>query len=98
MLNAKPGKTPEYELPEGVPEFYIDSAHVGTQLYGSTMFLGRLREGEPPLVQVVIKMSPPMLKVLSLILSKHVRNYEQDLGPIPLPKQLLHHLGLEELL
>jgi len=39
-----------------------------------------------------------MLKVLSLILSKHVGNYERDLGPIPLPKQLLHSLGLEELL
>jgi len=98
MPNAKAGKTQEYELPEGTPEFYIDSVNVGTQLYGSTMYLGKLREGEPPLVEVVVKMSPPMLKVLSLILSKHVGNYERDLGPIPLPKQLLHSLGLEELL
>ena len=85
-------------MPEGAPEFYIDAANVGTQLYGCTMYLGRLRPEEPQLVQVVVKMSPPMLKVLSLILSKHVRNYESDLGTIPLPKQLLHSLGLEEMI
>ena len=35
---------------------------------------------------------------MNLILGKHVRNYEQDIGQIAVPKALLHDLGLEELI
>lgn len=87
-----------YELPGDTPEFYVDSAHVQTQLYGSTLLLGELREGEPPVVRVKVKVSPQMAKVLSLILSKHVREYERDVGEITIPKQLYHALGLEEMI
>lgn len=87
-----------YEFPEDTPEFYVDSAHVQTQLYGSTLLLGELREGEPPVVKVKVKVSPQMAKVLSLILSKHVREYERDVGEITIPKQLYHALGLEEMI
>ena len=87
-----------YELPEGTPEFYIDSAYIQTQLYGSTLLLGELREGKLPLVKVRVKVSPQMAKVLSLILGKHVREYEESIGEIIIPKELLHALGLEELL
>lgn len=87
-----------FEVPEGTPEFYVDSVHVQTHLYGSTLHLGELREGQPSLVKVKVKMSPQMAKVVSLILQKHVRNYEQGVGPIPIPKELLHNLGLEELI
>ena len=87
-----------YELPVDTPEFYVDSAHVQTQLYGSTLLLGELREGEPPVVRVKVKVSPQMAKVLSLILSKHVREYERDVGEITIPKQLYHALGLEEMI
>ena len=97
-MSAMQKKKPEEELeiPEGTPEVYIDSLNVGTQLYGCTMWLGTLRQDQPPLVKVIVKMSPPMAKVTSLILSKHIRNYEQDLGPINIPKSLYHSLGLEE--
>lgn len=87
-----------YEIPGDTPEFYVDSAHVQTQLYGSTLLLGELREGEPPVVRVKVKVSPQMAKVLSLILSKHVREYERDVGEITIPKQLYHALGLEEMI
>lgn len=87
-----------YELPVDTPEFYVDSAHVQTQLYGSTLLLGELREGEPPVVKVKVKVSPQMAKVLSLIMSKHVREYERDVGEITIPKPLYHALGLEEMI
>ena len=83
-----------FEVPEDTPEYYVDSAHVNTQLYGSTLLLGELREGETP----KIKVSPQMAKVLSLILSKHVREYERDVGAINIPKPLYHQLGLEEMI
>lgn len=92
----RPGLEETLEIPEGTPEVYVDSLNVGTQLYGCTMWLGRLRQGQPSLVKAIVKMSPPMAKVMSLILSKHVRQYEQDMGPINLPKSLYHSLGLEE--
>ena len=92
----RPRPEEKLEIPEGTPEFYVDSVNVGTQLYSSTMWLGTLREGRPPLVKVIIKMSPPMTKVVSLILSKHIREYETDIGPIKIPKTLYHSLGLEE--
>lgn len=87
-----------YQIPEDTPEFYVDAAHIQTQLYGSTLLLGELREGEPPVVKVKVKVSPQMAKVLSLILSKHVRQYEQGVGEITIPKQLYHALGLEEMI
>lgn len=92
----RPKPEEKLEIPEGTPEFYVDSVNVGTQLYGSTMWLGTLREGQPPLVKVIVKMSPPMTKIISLILSKHIREYERDVGPINIPKALYHSLGLEE--
>jgi len=87
-----------YELPADTPEFYVDSASIQTQLYGSTLLLGELREDAPPAVKVKIKVSPQMAKVLSLILSKHVREYERDVGEITIPKPLYHALGLEEMI
>ena len=87
-----------FEVPEDTPEFYIDSAHVQTQLYGSTLLLGELREGEAAMIKVKVKVSPQMAKVLSLILSKHVREYERDVGEINIPKRLYHALGLEEMI
>lgn len=94
MQRKKPEET--LEIPDGTPEFYIDSLNIGTQLYGCTMWLGTLRQDQPPLVKAIVKMSPPMAKVMSLILAKHVRQYEEDMGPINLPKDLYHNLGLEE--
>ncbi len=97
MSAAQRGKPEEEpEIPEGTPEYYIDSLNVGTQLYGCTMWLGTLRQGQPPLVSAIVKMSPQMAKVMSLILAKHVRQYEENTGAISLPKDLYHNLGLEE--
>ena len=94
MQRKKPEET--LEIPDGTPEFYIDSLNISTQLYGCTMWIGTVRQNQPPLVKAIVKMSPPMAKVMSLILSKHVRQYEGDTGPINLPKDLYHNLGLEE--
>jgi len=89
---------PPYEKPEGTPEFYVDAVNIETQLYGTTLQLGELRPDAPQLVKVTVKLSPQMAKVLSLILDSHVRQYETGIGPISIPKQLLHDLGLEDLI
>jgi len=89
---------PQFETPPGTPEFYADAVNIETQLYSSTLHLGELRPGQPQLDKVIIKVSPPMMKVLGLILSKHARDYEHNIGKIPLPNALLHDLGLEDLI
>lgn len=89
---------PLMDVPPGTPEYYVDAVNVETQLYGCTLFLGNLRREESQLVKVILKMSPQMAKVVGLILSKHIKNYETNVGPINLPKELLHNLGLEELI
>ena len=90
---------PQFELQPGTAEVYIDSVHMRTQLYGSTLFLGELRTPpDKPLIRTVVKISPQMAKVLSLILKKHVEDYERNIGPIAIPNELLHNLGLEELI
>lgn len=89
---------PPYEKPDETPEFYIDAVNIETHLYGTTLQLGELRPDAPQLVKVTVKMSPQMAKVLSLILESHVRQYESGVGPISIPKKLLHDLGLEDLI
>jgi hypothetical protein len=91
-------QAPPFEKPDNTPEFYADAANVETQYYGTTLHFGEARPDAPQLVTVTIKMSPQLAKVLSLILSSHVRQYEQGIGPITVPKQLLHDLGLEDLI
>ncbi|MEK7353451.1 MAG: hypothetical protein AABZ77_02960 [Chloroflexota bacterium] len=97
VMRQQPGEMP-FDMAENASEVYADSVQVGTNLYGSTLYLGKLREGQKPLTLSVVKVSPQMLKALGLIINKHVREYERDIGPIALPKQLLHDIGLEELL
>ena len=70
-------------------EFYSDSLHIYSGLYGSVLFFGELREDREPLLRAKIKVSPQMLKTLCLLARKHVRQYESSVGPIALPKQVL---------
>jgi hypothetical protein len=97
MMNQPPSQTSQFELSPTAQELYVDSVNVGTHLWGSTLYLGKLREANKPLVQAVVKVSPQMLKAIGLIINKHVREYERDIGPIALPKRLLHDMGLEDM-
>jgi hypothetical protein len=89
-------QTPPYEKPDGTPEFYVDGIHLETQLYGITLNLGDLRPDAPMRLKAIIKMSPQLAKVLSLLLASHVRQYEENIGAITIPKTILHDMGLED--
>lgn len=89
----------QYETPsEGVPEYYIDSLHIQTQLYTSVLYLGEnpTNPEDKPRLRLKVKLSPQMLKAMSLLMGKQIREYEQSVGPISLPKAVLHGWGLEE--
>ena len=85
-----------YEVQEGTPTFFCDQIHFNTGVWGATLYLGEVRPGRKPLLQARVKMSPQMLRAISILSTKHVRTYEQDIGPISLPNQLVHDWGVEE--
>lgn len=86
----------QMDVAEQVLDIYADSLHINTGLYSSTLYFGELRPGRKPLLKVRIKVSPQMLRSLSLLSAKHVRDLEGAVGPIGLPNDLLHSWGLEE--
>ena len=82
--------------PETTASFYSDSLHIYSSLYGSVFYFGELQEDREPLLRAKIKVSPQMLKAICLLTRKHVREYEDAIGPIALPTQVLQAWGIED--
>ena len=68
--------------------FYCDSFHVFSSLYSAVLFFGEQLEEREPILRARIKVSPQMLKAIAVLTSKHVREYEEAVGPITLPEQV----------
>ena len=68
--------------------FYSDSMHIFSSLYSAVLFFGEQMEEREPILRARIKVSPQMLKAISLLTAKHVREYENAVGPITLPEQV----------
>ena len=92
----EPSPEDQYDTTGDVPEYYIDSMHFTTQLYTTTLYLGEMRPGKKPILHIKVKVSPPMLKAMALLLNKQKRAYEEGVGSITIPKDVLHEWGLEE--
>ncbi len=92
----EPDPEKQMDVPEQVLDFYADSLQINTGLYSSTLYFGEIRPGRKPLLRARIKVSPQMLRAISLLTAKHVRDLERAVGPIGLPNELVHSWGLEE--
>ncbi|PKB71703.1 MAG: hypothetical protein BZY87_04335 [SAR202 cluster bacterium Io17-Chloro-G6] len=68
--------------------FYSDSMHIFSSLYSAVLFFGEQMEEREPLLRARIKVSPQMLKAIALLTTKHVKEYEDAVGPITLPDQV----------
>ena len=75
--------------------FYSDSMHVFSSLYSAVLFFGEQMEEREPILRARIKVSPQMLKAIALLTAKHVREYEEAVGPITLPEQVYAAWELE---
>ena len=75
--------------------FYSDSMHIFSSLYSAVLFFGEQMEEREPILRARIKVSPQMLKAIALLTNKHVREYEEAVGPIPLPEQVYAAWELE---
>ncbi len=84
-----PGDTQSAEGLSGDPiTFYCDSMHISSSLYSAVLFFGEQMEEREPILRARIKVSPQMLKAIALLTTKHVREYEDAVGPITLPEQV----------
>ena len=84
-----PGDTQQGDGKSGEPiTFYSDSMHIFSSLYSAVLFFGEQLEEREPILRARIKVSPQMLKAIALLTSKHVREYEEAVGPITLPEQV----------
>ena len=80
-----------------IQELYADAMRIEANLYTATLTFGNLRREAAPINHVKVRVSPHMLKAISLLTSKHVREFESKTGgPILLPNDLVHKWGLEE--
>lgn len=68
--------------------FYSDSFHIFSSLYSAVLFFGEQVEEREPILRARIKVSPQMMKAIAVLASKHVRDYEEAVGPITLPEQV----------
>lgn len=93
---AEPDPEEQMDISEQITDIYADSLHITTGLYSSILYLGELRPGKKPLLKARIRVSPQMLKSLSLLSAKHIRDLEHNVGEIGLPTGLLHSWGLED--
>ena len=88
---------PPSEDAEDLMEIYSDSMNINSSLYTAILTFGELRRNEAPLNRARIRVSPHMLKAISLLTAKHVREFEETTGgKILLPNDLVHQWGLEE--
>ncbi len=75
--------------------FYADSLHIFSSLYSSVLFFGEQMEEREPILRARIKVSPQMLKAMALLTNKHLKEYEEAVGPIHLPPQVYSAWELE---
>ena len=68
--------------------FYADSLHIFSSLYSAVLFFGEQMEEREPILRARIKVSPQMLKAMALLTNKHLKEYEEAVGPITLPPQV----------
>ena len=68
--------------------FYSDSFHIFSSLYSAVLFFGEQVEEREPILRARIKVSPQMMKAIAVLSAKHVREYEEAVGPITLPEQV----------
>ena len=82
---------------QNIQELYADAMQINSGLYTATLDFGDLRPNKPPILHVRVRVSPHMLKAISLLTNKHVREFETKTGgPILLPNEVVHRWGLEE--
>ncbi len=98
MMPQQPERSgPEVTQSEDLQEFYADDMTIDSGLYTATLSFGEVQQDKTRMERARIRVSPHMLKAISLLTAKHVREFERKTGgELLLPNALVHSWGLEE--
>ncbi len=87
----------------GAPDVYSDQFRINTTPYGASLIFAKTLldqpAGQPGRTedQVVVRMSLEHLKVMTMLLRKNLKGYEERTRtPVELPFDLLNSLGLSK--
>ena len=82
---------------QSIPEFYTNTVKFLINPYDVQLTLGVMSElGKPSKEIAIIRMSPQHALVLSKLLGKNLQIYQEKVGKIVIPQQLLDQLGIAE--
>ena len=92
-----PGKSDiERPVALGPGESYATVFSLASHLYDFKLKFGlKTEQDEPEQVVAVVHLSPTLAKVVSAIIRKHVSQYEERFGQLPVPDLLIKELDLE---
>ncbi len=86
-------------MSDQVPDLYADAVQIGLGPFGIVLMLG-MQAGQPgaPQVRVAnVRMSLEHAKVLSILLKRQLKQFEEQMGEdIPLHPQLYTQLGISK--
>jgi hypothetical protein len=89
-------------MADPVQEFYVDQFKMTLTPYGATMTFGLApahpnpSQMEPPRDIVCLRMSLEHAKVMTMILKRNLKGYEDQMGAVNIPRDLLRPLGLSQ--
>ena len=89
----------EKGAPMDVPEFYCDGLQIGLSPYTAILSLTKQAAGQDvsvaPIKVATVRMSLEHAKVMSIVLRKQLKNFEEQTGiEIQLPQTLYQQLGI----
>lgn len=86
-----------------IPDVYSDSARFDISVYGVTLEFGQTQKPRPNtagpaphIPKIRINMSPQHAKVLAKLFVKNMMAYENQIGKIALPAELLQELQIKD--
>jgi len=84
-------------LEKSIPDIYVNNVGFSISVYDVQFNFG-VQSGpeEAPERVAIIRMSPQHALAMAKLLLKNLRVYEEKVGKINLPKELLKELGIEE--
>jgi hypothetical protein len=86
-------------MPEPVPDLYTDAVQIGVSPFGVLLSFAMQPAGQtgslPPVQVCNLRMSLEHAKVMTILLRRHLKNFEQQMGTdIPMFPQLSTQLGI----
>lgn len=80
------------------PEFYADQVQVTVGLYGATLAFGVTQPDQPGFHKVgMLRCSPQLAKILSLMLRRNVKSLENTVGQaVGIPTEEYRNVGVAE--